>query len=143
MGNLIINFDLPNPVPANGLKVYYKKSSDISYVLLTPNVYSSPATVPVEDDTVEYNGYILCDCGGGVDSTQINFIAEPCKSPENKMINGKCVAGIKVYTSSVDSGSPTGTSYTCTFVYVYPADASQSDPQTEINPSPCRLGVST
>lgn len=139
MGNLIVNFTVASPAPINGYKVYYKAISTPVYTLLTPNIFSSPAIIPVFDDTIEYNGYIQCDCGGGTTSSQITFLANPCSGISNKIINGQCTQGTRVNTTSNASGSPLGTTYTCTYVWVF-QDGSSSVPQTEINSTACALG---
>ena len=119
MGNLIVNFTVANPAPVNGYKIYYKAISTPVYTLLTPNVFSSPAIIPVFDDTIEYNGYIQCDCGGGVASSQMTFLANPCSGVSSKIINNICTQGTRVNTSTTESGSPLGTTYICTYISIY------------------------
>lgn len=132
---LTVSFSTPSPVPVNGFQVFYRESGTTTYTQLTPNVFTSPVTITVPDN-VEYDGYIICDCGSGVDSTQTNFTAIPCSGLNKKIINGVCTTGTRVNMSTTEI---TLESYTCAFVWVF-SDGSSTPIQSEVNVNPCSLG---
>jgi hypothetical protein len=80
MGKIQINFTAPSPAPANGYRVKYKKSTDSTYLTVSPNPTSSPVIISSVENGVSYNVTVESDCGGGTFSTLLNTTAVPAKT---------------------------------------------------------------
>jgi hypothetical protein len=138
MATLTVSFIPPNPVPANGFIVKYRKVGDSTYTRVLPNPTTAPVFITVADSSVSYEGIVQSDCGSGFTCPEISFtIAPTCNGINRKLVGGICEIGIKTY---IGSTANTSGGYSCSYYYVF-SDGSHTNSYIESNPAPCTLGA--
>lgn len=75
MATLTIEFATPSPVPYGGFKVRYRPIGSTTYQTVVPNPVSSPVIISGLTAGAGYEGTISSDCGNGVESPGVAFIA--------------------------------------------------------------------
>lgn len=75
MATLTLEFVIPDPAPYGGFKVKYKQIGASEYTVITPNPVSSPVIISGLPAGAGYEGSISSDCGNGLESPGVAFIA--------------------------------------------------------------------